>query len=327
MEKFIIQEGFPTVIYYSGTNSHGEQQLADYKIQLKQYLLKYGALLFRDFPLSTVQHFSDFIKSLALGNVVNYMGGDSPRDKVIEGIYTSTEAPPHVHIPLHQELSYLKAYPSHIYFYCDIAPSYQGETTIADARKIYQSLDPNVIQRFKTKGITYISHYYQRSKTMALINYFARSHKSWMDVFETNNKSIVEEFCQTNSITWKWLTNNWIEIKHEGPVVLQHPITGETVWFNQAHLYDFNPKLLGIMKFLAVNLVYFRRLTRLHEVTFADGSAMSREDLYHILDTLQQNTVSIPWKQGDVMVLDNILTMHGRTTFKGKRRILTALTN
>ncbi|ASQ46330.1 TauD/TfdA family dioxygenase [Legionella clemsonensis] len=325
MEKFIIQEGFPTVIRPC-ENIHWAQQLVDYKSQFKQYLLTYGALLFRDFPLTTAQHFSEFIKALNLGHFANYIGGDSPRDKVIDNIYTSTEAPPHVHIPLHQELSYLKTFPTHIYFYCQIAPSFQGETIIADARKIYQALDPKVIQRFQTKGIIYISHYYQQSRIMALINYFARSHKSWMDVFETKNKAIVEEFCQSNDIAWRWLANSWIEIKHHGPVVLQHPITKETVWFNQAHLYDFNPKLLGIMKFLAINLVYFRRLTRLHEVTFADGSAIPRQDLYHILDTLQQNTVSFPWKQGDVMVLDNILTMHGRTTFKGMRRILTALT-
>ncbi len=161
---------------------------------------------------------------------------------------------------------------------------------------------------------------------MDLINYFARSHKSWVEVFETDKKDKIERYCQTLGIEWQWLKGDWIEIKHRRPAVAQHPITGDKVWFNQAHLYDFNPRLLGLIRFLAVKLVYFRRLTRLHEVSFADGSSISRSDLYHILDVLEKNTVSNPWKQGDVMVLDNILTMHGRATFKGKRRILTALT-
>lgn len=328
MDNFSIEERFPTIIRWKSTNSkHWQEQLSEHKAQFREYLLQHGALLFRDFPLSTAEHFSDFIKEINLGQFVDYVGGDSPRDKVIDGVYTSTEAPPNIYIPLHQELSYLTTYPAHIYFYCQIEPAFQGETVIADARKIYKALDPNVVQRFKDKGITYISHYYQQSAVMTLINRLARSHKSWMDVFETNNKELVEEFCQTNGIHCQWLPNNWIEIKHNGPTVLQHPITNETVWFNQAHLYDFSPKLLGMVKFLAVNLVYFRRLTRLHEVTFADNSAIPRDDLAHILDMLQENTVSFPWKQGDVMVLDNILTLHGRATFKGKRRILTALTN
>ncbi|WED41795.1 TauD/TfdA family dioxygenase [Legionella cardiaca] len=327
MEDFSIQEGFPTVFTFKKTNaSEWKQKIPHYKAQIQQQLLTHGALLFRDLPLTTAEHFSDFIKAINLGTFVNYIGGDSPRDKVINKIYTSTEAPPHIYIPLHQELSYLKTYPAHVYFYCEIEPEYQGETVIADARKIYNSLDPEVVSRFREKELTYISHYYQKSALMTFINYLARSHKSWMDVFETDSKTIVEQFCQTNEIRWRWLRGNWIELKHTRPALLQHPITKETVWFNQAHLYDFNPKLLGLLNFLAVKLLYFRRLTRLHEVIFADGSTISRADLYHILDTLKKHTVSFPWKKGDVMVLDNVLTMHGRAPFKGKRRILTALT-
>ncbi|KTD24291.1 pyoverdine biosynthesis regulatory gene SyrP-like protein [Legionella lansingensis] len=327
MEDCRIEDGFPTLITVNkNLNSHDwKQRLAIYKAQFKQQLLKRGALVFRDFSIDSTENFSDFIKTMDLGSFVNYIGGDSPRDKVTNEIYTSTEAPPSIYIPPHQELSYLKTYPKYISFYCEIEPQIQGETVIADARKVYQRLDSNVIKHFQEKGLTYISHYYQQSKFMDVINYFANSHKSWVDVFETDKKEEVEAFCQSNEIRWKWLRSNWIEIRHTRPATLEHPITKETVWFNQAHLYDFNPRLLGLVNFLAMKFIYFRRLTRLHEVTFADGSIIPREDLYHILDVLRKNTVSLPWKKGDVMILDNILTMHGRATFKGKRRILTAL--
>ncbi|KTC84100.1 TauD/TfdA family dioxygenase [Legionella brunensis] len=328
MDDFSIQEGFPTFITLKkNAKPHNWRHLLVNNLsQIRQLLLKNGAFLFRDFPLSTVEHFTDFISTINLGNFVNYIGGDSPRDKVTHKIYTSTEAPPNIYIPLHQELSYLQTYPQHIYFFCEVAPKFQGETVIADARKIFQALNPDVVTRFQNKSVTYISHYYRKSKLMEWINYLARSHKSWIDVFETDQKQIVEAFCQSNEIKWKWLNGDWIEIKHTRPALLQHPITKETVWFNQAHLYDFNVKLLGLWRFLAVKLVYFRRLTRLHEVTFADGSTIPHQDLYHILDVLEEHTVPHPWAKGDVMILDNVLTMHGRSTFKGKRRILTALT-
>jgi len=93
----------------------------------KQLLLKNGALIFRDFPLKHAAHFSECIKTLELGQFANYIGGDSPRDSVIQHIYTSTEAPATFYIPLHQELSYLNSYPSHIYFFCEIEPEYQGK--------------------------------------------------------------------------------------------------------------------------------------------------------------------------------------------------------
>ena len=59
---------------------------------------------------------------------------------------------------------------------------------------------------------------------------------------------------------------------------------------------------------------------------FANGSPIPREDLYHVLDVLDANTVYFPWQKGDLLILDNVLAMHGRATFTGKRRILTAMT-
>lgn len=64
----------------------------------------------------------------------------------------------------------------------------------------------------------------------------------------------------------------------------------------------------------------------LHQIFFADDSKIPREAIYHILDVLDQNTVYFPWQKGDVLILDNILAMHGRASFQGKRRILTAMT-
>jgi hypothetical protein len=98
------------------------------------------------------------------------------------------------------------------------------------------------------------------------------------------------------------------------------------VWFNQAHLFDFNPKLLGLWRYIGTKILYCRNYTQLHRVFFGDGSTIPREDLYNIMDVLDVNTVSFPWQKSDILVLDNILAMHGRATFTGKRRILAAMT-
>jgi alpha-ketoglutarate-dependent taurine dioxygenase len=45
------------------------------------------------------------------------------------------------------------------------------------------------------------------------------------------------------------------------------------------------------------------------------------------MDTLDANTVAFPWQRGDMLVLDNVLSMHGRATFSGSRRILAAMTS
>lgn len=328
MEGFRIEGNFPAVLASTHTISFPEflQLLTSRKKEIEALLLKHGALMFRGFPIETASDFSTVIETLGLGNFVNYIGGDSPRDKVEQKVYTSTEAPPSFHIALHQELSFIKHHPRNIYFFCEIEPVVGGETIIADARQVYQSMDPAVTARFADKGLTYTSHYYYRSKIMTWLNKLQRSHKSWTEVFETESKAEVEKRCLANEFALRWLPRDWLEIKQTRPAVLDHPVTSETVWFNQAHLYDFNPRMLGWAKYIGAKLFYLRPSTRLHEIEFADGSPVSRRDIYHVLDVLEKNTVAFPWKKGDVMVLDNVLAMHGRAPFSGKRRILTALT-
>lgn len=289
---------------------------------LKENLLKYGGLLLRGFPVQDERDFAGVIKKLNYGNFVDYIGGDSPRIKIYEGVYTSIEAPPNFKIPLHNELSYVKKYPKHIYFYCMSEPEEGGETIVCDARQVYQDIDPDVRARFE-KGLHYISCYPYKSK---LLNFVNKSHKSWVNVFETEQKSEVYQKCRDNDFTLKWLADDWMKLGQSGPASIPHPETKENVWFNQAHIFDFNPKMLGFWNYVGVKLLYCRKNTLLHAVEFADGTKISRADLYHILDVLDANTVAFRWRRGDVMVLDNVLAMHGRNAFTGKRRILTAMT-
>jgi alpha-ketoglutarate-dependent taurine dioxygenase len=324
---FINTKELPLVIEPKNKNINLNESLnliSSNKNYFKEAILKYGGILFRNFPIENEKDFSSLITHLDTGKFINYIGGDSPRNKIIDGVYTSTEAPPSVKILLHNELSFVNKHPKHIYFYCQIAPVAKGETIIADARKIYRDVDPSVKGRFKEKGLKYISRYFYKNDFMKFIA--QNAHKSWIDVFETENKEEVEKLCKENDFEMKWNKNDWIEISQTRPATMNHPITQEPIWFNQAHLYDFNPKFLGLWKYLGTKLFYFRRYTKLHDVYHADGSKISKKDLYHVIDVLEKNTIAFPWQKGDVMVLDNVLSMHGRETFSGKRRVLTAMT-
>lgn len=292
----------------------------------KRNILHYGGLLFRDFPINNVDDFISVIKGMQTGNFIDYIGGDSPRNKIKEGVYTSTEAPPSIKIPLHNELSFVKKYPKYIYFYCNIAPEAKGETIIADSREIYQSVNEKIKNKFIEKGLKYVSCYYHRSMIMDLLNKLQPSHKSWPQVFETDSKKDVEKKCLDNDFQYKWNQNDWLQISQLRPAIINHPVTQEAVWFNQAHLYDFNPKLLGWWRFIGSKAFYCQKHTRLHEIFFADNSRIPREDLYEVMDTLDKNTIYFPWKKGDILLLDNVLMMHGRETFTGKRKVLTAMT-
>ncbi|MBA3815939.1 MAG: TauD/TfdA family dioxygenase [Parachlamydiaceae bacterium] len=302
------------------------QLLSHHRENLKKNLLISGGLLFRNFPVSNEKDFSNFIKTLGLGNFIDYIG-DSPRTKIAEGIYTSTETPSSVKIPLHNELSFIDLYPKHIYFYCHTVPQKGGETILADGRKILHALNDKIKFRFKDKGLKYTSRYHERNIFLKMINKLHPSHRTWVDVFETKDKDEVEHKCRLSNFHFKWNKNNWIQISQQRPATIRHPQTNEEVWFNQAHLFDFNPKLMGLWRFVSSQLLYYPKHTKLHDVSFGDLTSIPREDLYQIMDTLDEHTIKFPWQKGDVLVLDNVLAMHGRATFSGKRRVMAAMTS
>lgn len=324
--KFLSQAKLPFVIEPTDKNITFSQFLDLIQTEnsfFKENLLKYGGLLFRNFPVENAKDFAAVIKKMQTGDFVKYIGGDSPRRIIHEGVYTSTETPPSMHLPLHNELSYVKHFPSHIYFFCEVPPLANGETVVSDARKIYKALDKEVMASFLEKGVRYVSCYPSKNDIMHKL---IKSHKSWVNVFETEDKMEVERKCRENDISFVWNKNDWLQISQVRPAALDHPDTHERVWFNQAHHFDLNRKFLGWWRYLGTKLVYCRKHTLLHDVFYGDNSRIPRDHLYHIMDVLEQESIYFPWQKGDVLVLDNILAMHGRAAFRGKRRILTAMT-
>src|SRR5262245_42497713 len=103
-------EKLPLVLTPKGNASRGEflEFLTSERQLLRRQLREHGGLLFRGWPVSGAQDFSDAVDALGTGKSVNYIGGDSPRRKVTGSVYTSTEAPPAVKIPLHNEMSFVR---------------------------------------------------------------------------------------------------------------------------------------------------------------------------------------------------------------------------
>ncbi|MCH9610417.1 MAG: hypothetical protein S4CHLAM81_12810 [Chlamydiales bacterium] len=326
-ESFLNKQQLPLVIQPTKKMTFDEllTYIEDNRESLSSKITKFGGILLRGFPIEGATGFNKVIETLNLGKQLNYIGGDSPRDKVKGKVYTSTEAPPKLKIPLHNEMSFIKNYPRHIYFYCDTAAASGGATIIGDAREIAQKMDPSIRKQFEEKGLRYISNYYKHDILLDLINKFARAHKRWTEVFETEDKSAVEKMCQEQDFEYQW-RKQWVQIVQKRPALMKHESTGELIWFNQAHLYDYNPKLVGFWNYIGTKVIYARPHTVMHEITYGDKSAIKRTDLYKVMRTLDDCTISYPWQKNDMVILDNVIAMHGRAPFSGKRKILTALT-
>lgn len=280
---------------------------------LREALLDAGALLFRGFGPLRTEEFARFVREFAGRPPLDYVGGASPRVKLGGGVYTSTEYPSHYTLSLHNELSYNYRWPDHLYFYCETPAEEGGETPLGDSRRLLKKIDGAVVSKFVERKVRYDRRLHGGSGFGL----------SWRDAFETDDRAAVEEYCRAGGVRYEWTPDGGLRTSQVRPATHAHPLTGEEVWFNQAdqfHTSGMHPE------------TYRTLISRVGEEEFplnafyGDGSPLDAEALAHVREVMAAETALFEWEAGDLLVLDNVLTAHGRMPFRGARRVLLAMT-
>ena len=271
-------------------------------------LLHHGAILFRNFGIANAAHFESLADAICPGLFGEY--GDLPREGVSGKVYGSTPYPAEQSILFHNESSHMHCWPQKIWFFC-VQPAQQGgETPIVDCRKVLQLLDPKLREKFASKQLMYVR------------NYTDGLDVSWQDFFHTTDKAKVEEYCRRASISVEWKPDGGLRTRQVRPAIIKHSKTGEPVFFNQIQLHHASYLKSDVRESL-MSLFGEENLPR--HVYYGDGSPIEDSVIEEILAIYQEATVSFPWQQGDVLMLDNMLTAHGRNPYVSPRKIVVAM--
>ncbi|BAZ43877.1 taurine catabolism dioxygenase TauD/TfdA [Chondrocystis sp. NIES-4102] len=280
----------------------------NYRDWIDKNLLEYGALLLRDFAIKPTT-FEPFIRAIA-GELLDYSYRSTPRTLVNGKIYTSTEYPPQQFIPLHNEMSYARYWASKIWFYCVQPAKEGGETPIADSRQIFKLIPTKIREKFIAKQVMYVRNYGQGLDL------------DWQTVFQTDNKQVVEDYCDQVGIDWQWLNENHLRTRQVCPAITTHPITKEVVWFNQAHLFHVS-MLPNNLRESLLSLLPLDDLPR--NSFYGDGTVIEDGVIEEINNIYLQEMFTFPWQAGDILMLDNLLFAHGRNPFLGTRKVLVGM--
>jgi alpha-ketoglutarate-dependent taurine dioxygenase len=272
-------------------------------------LLQHGAILFRDFNMHTVAQFEQFQETVS-GELMEYRERSSPRSQVSERVYTSTDYPANQSIFPHNEHSYARTLPLKISFFCVTAAQQGGETPIGDCRRVLQRLNPKTRERFIQK------------KWMYVRNFGDGFGLHWPMVFQTTDRTVVEQYCHENDIQWEWKDGNRLRTRQVRPAVARHPRTGEMVWFNHATFFHVSTLEPTIRETL---LAEFKEEDLPNNTYYGDGSPIESAVLDELREAYQQEMVPIAWQERDILMLDNMLTAHAREPFVGPRKVLVAM--
>jgi alpha-ketoglutarate-dependent taurine dioxygenase len=276
---------------------------------IEETLHRDGALLFRGFDLRGLDDFQEFIAATGV-ELMQYMESATPRTELKDKIYTSTEFPADQTIALHNELSTLNTFPLKVWFFCVQPAERGGATPIANVRKVFQRIRPEIREKFTEKG------------WMLIRNFGSGFGPTWQNSFHLSEREEAEDYFRRAGIEYEWLGGEQLRTIQVRSAVEKHPQLGIQVWFNHVafwHISSVEPELRELF------LKEFDERELPYNTFYGDGSPIEDTVVDELRQAYRQETVSFPWQTGDVLMLDNMLVAHGRESYSGERKILAAM--
>lgn len=280
----------------------------DNRATVEQELFTHGAVLFRGFALKRIEDFEQVAQALCPALFSEY--GDLPREKAGRHVYGSTPYPADKAILFHNESSHLHRWPLKQSFFCVQAAREGGETPIVDCRKMYERLRPELREKFQERALMYVR------------NFTPGFDVSWQDFFHTEDRAAVEETCRQHGVEWDWTPDGGLRTRQVCPAIIKHPKTGEWVFFNQIQLHHVSYLEPAVRNSL-IDVLGIERVPR--NVYFGDGSPIEDDTAAEIGELYERTSVRFPWREMDLLMLDNMLVAHARAPFVGPRKIVVAM--
>ena len=283
--------------------------LSEHREVIRTELLRHGQLLIRGLPIRKPEEFAE-LRDVLVEERAAYREKATPRSSYGEDVYSSTDLPRQQAIHLHNENSYTLDFPGLLLFCCLQAPDEGGATTVADVREVLAALPAPLVERFRTNGWLLTRHYH---KHVGL---------PWRTAFATDRPEDVEEYCERNLIGCEWVGESSLRTVQRRSALVRHPVTGEEAWFNHAAFWSrwaLDEEVLDVLE------VTYGADALPFDTAFGDGTELNEDDVRTLNAAYEAATRRERWQVGDLMLVDNILSAHGRDAYQGDRKILVAM--
>lgn len=276
--------------------------------ELRAALREFGAVYLRGLPVRSVADFA-VVRDELIPQRTAYREKATPRSDYGGDVFSSTDLPAAQSIRPHNENSYTLTFPGLLLFGCLTAPEQGGATPVVDCREVLRNLPPRLVERMRSAGWTLTR------------NYSDHISVGWRAAFAATSPEQVEEYCAENLISCEWRPDSNLRTGQLRPGIVRHPRTGDEVWFN--HMAFWNE--FSLDEDIRETLIDEFGPDGLPFATgFGDGP-LDAMDLDAITAAYEKATVRRTWQPGDLLLVDNVLTAHGRDPFRGDRKIVVAM--
>lgn len=305
---------FPRAVF----NNNGCHSVDDFTVWLKnnfnaveEELARSGALLFRGFPVNSAETFDAFSAAFGYPSFTYQESlSNAVRINFTKRVFTANEAPKDVEIFLHHEMAQTPISPEKLFFFCKSAAEFGGATPICRSDKLYEALydkKPEIADQFESKGLIYTTQMPNEDDANS------GQGRSWRSTLSVDNVAQAEAKLRELGYSWQWMSDQSLRAST--------PVLPAVVTLDNGKKVFYNQLIAAYMGWRGV------RENPASAISYGDGSHIDTDDLRLIVELSKDFTYDLQWQDGDVALLDNHMTMHGRRPFSGerKRQVLVAL--
>jgi alpha-ketoglutarate-dependent taurine dioxygenase len=302
-----LRPGKPPLLQVEVTDD-AARWAAEQRNALRTLVAQHGSLLVRGLGLRDAAQTEAVFRQL--GHLMTEMEAFAPRRRYAQGVYSSSKWPPNQPMCAHHELSYTLQPPGLMLFACLVAPTHGGATPVADSPRALQALPAGLVERFERTG------------WLLVRNYNDDVGASIAESFGTDDRQAVETYCRANEIEFAWQPGSGLRTWQRRGAIVRHPRTGQRCWFNQAgflNQWTMDPE---VREYLVED---YGEDGLPFNTRFGNGEPIDAGIVQTINEAYEANTIREPWQAGDLLLVDNVRTAHGREAFEGPREIVVAM--
>lgn len=260
-----------------------------------------SAVLLRGFGVRDAVEFDAIVDTLGWPDI-RYVG-PAPRTHIHGRVWTANEGPLEEFIYYHHEMVLIKEFPGKVILFCEVPPSEGGETPFVPSFRVTERAlkeFPEMVEELDAKGLRYTFTALSKDNTKSMRG------RGWEDAFATTDKAVAEERARALGMDVEWLPEERGIRTILGPRQLTRVFPGRNgrrMWFNT---------VVGMHG------------QELSSATFADGSEIPADFVKRCGEIIEEESIQFRWEKGDVLILDNLATLHGRRPSGAPRRVLVA---
>jgi alpha-ketoglutarate-dependent taurine dioxygenase len=277
--------------------------------QLREQAARAGAILFRGFPVRTAEDFDRFVAAFGLENFAYEDSlSNAVRVNKTPRVFTANEAPASVNIFLHHEMAQTPLYPSILFFFCEKPAEEGGATPLCRSDVLWERLSqrhPEFARACVEKGLKYSNVMPSENDPESGMG------RSWQSTLKAETKEDAEARLRDLGYSWEWLPDGCLRATTPVLQAVRDLSGGRKSFFNQL--------------IAAYRGWKDARNDPAKSITFGDGTPLDRDAVADAIALGDELSFDTPWELGDVAMVDNYVTMHGRRTFSGTRKVLASL--